>query len=388
MKYNFDEINNRRNTNSYKWDTLDSDSTIPLWVADMDFKTAPCIIEALKKRVNQGIFGYTYVPDSYYEATINWFGREHNLNIEREDIIYTSGVVPAISAVIKALTKSGDGVIVQTPVYNCFFSSIRNNECEIVENKLIYKNGTFFMDFEDLEQKCKDNKTKLLLLCNPHNPAGRVWTKDELTLLGEICFRHNVMVISDEIHCEIVFPGYKFVPFGSISSDFMAKSVTCVSPSKAFNIAGLQIANIFVRDKNKYDLIEKAINVNEVCDVNPFGVIALIEAYNNGREWLEQLIDYIYDNYKFVEQKFSESLPGFTLTKLEGTYLAWLDCGKLNKPSKEIADYLNKNFEVLVNSGEMYRDPSDRFIRINLAAPRSVLEEGIDRIIAGLKRID
>lgn len=384
MNFEFDSINERKNTNSYKWDSLEKDDIIPLWVADMDFKTAPCIIEALKKRVEHGIFGYTRVPDEYYEATIKWFSSRHGLKIKKEEIIYTSGVVPAISATIKALTKPGDNVLVQTPVYNCFFSSIRNNGCNISENHLIYENNTYQIDFEDFERKASDPKTKLFLLCNPHNPTGRVWTREELTRLGDICIKHNVIIVSDEIHCEIVFNPYKYTPFASISEAFHQNSITCCSPSKAFNIAGLQIANIFAENKDIRQAIDKAININEVCDVNPFGVIALIQAYTNGEEWLSQMIEYVYDNYLFIKEIIDKKLPGFSLATMQGTYLAWLDCGILNIPSEKIVNHLMNNHKVYVNSGELYHDPTDRFIRINLATPRKLLEEGMNRIVAGL----
>lgn len=249
MDYTFDKIISRRGTNSYKWDSAPDKETLPMWVADMDFQTAPPIINALQRRVAHGIFGYTHVPDAYFDAVINWFNRRHGWEINREWFIYTSGVVPAVSAVIKALAVPGDKVIIQTPVYNCFFSSIRNNGCEIVSNPLIYRDNTYYIDYEDLEEKAADKDTKLMLLCNPHNPAGRVWTKEELLRIGEICIRNGVTVVSDEIHCELVFPGHVYTPFASISETFLQHSVTCFSPSKAFNIAGLQIANIISADK-------------------------------------------------------------------------------------------------------------------------------------------
>ena len=292
MKYNFDEIIPRRGTNSYKWDSANDADILPMWVADMDFRTAPAVTEVLKKRVEHGIFGYVRVPDSYYHAVIHWFGRRHYWKIEREWIIYTTGVVPALSAIIKALTNPGDRVLVQTPVYNCFFSSIRNNGCEIISNPLIYEDNTYRIDFDDLEKKAADPKVKLLLLCNPHNPAGRVWSKQELIRIGEICLRNNVWVVSDEIHCELVFPGHTYTSFASLSEEFRMHSVTCTSPSKAFNLAGLQIANIISADADIRRKIDKAININEVCDVNPFGVEALIAAYNEGEEWLEELKSY------------------------------------------------------------------------------------------------
>ena len=321
MKYNFDEIVPRRNTLSYKWDSAADGEVLPMWVADMDFRTAPAIVEALQKRVSHGIFGYTRVPDAYYDAVIDWFGRRHGWKIRRERMIYTSGVVPALSAIIKALTVPGDKVVVQTPVYNCFFSSIRNNGCTLVSNPLVRVEDTWKMDFEDLEQKVSDPKVKLFLLCNPHNPAGRVWTQEELTRMGEICFRHDVMIISDEIHCELVFPEYRYIPFASISEEFAARSVTCISPSKAFNMAGLQIANIVAPDEEVRRKIDKAININEVCDVNPFGVLATIAAYNEGEEWLVQLLDYLKGNYLWMRDFCRKYLPQFPVSRLEGTYL-------------------------------------------------------------------
>lgn len=244
MKYSFDEIIPRRGSHSYKWDTATEADVLPMWVADMDFRTAPAVVEVLRRRVEHGIFGYTKVPDAYYEAVINWFVRQHDWKIDREWILYTSGVVPALSAVIKALTVPGDRVLVQTPVYNCFFSSIRNNGCEVIASHLIYTNETYSIDFEELERVASDPKVKLLLLCNPHNPAGRVWTRRELIRIGEICLRNEVLVVADEIHGELVYPGHSYIPFASISGDFRMNSVTCTSPSKAFNLAGWQIANI------------------------------------------------------------------------------------------------------------------------------------------------
>ena len=382
----FDKLVERRGTNCAKWDEC-GEGVIPMWIADMDFQTAPCIVEALRKRVEHGIFGYTHVPDSYYDSVVNWFKNRHNWqNLLKEWILYTIGVVPALSCAIKAFTQPGDKVIVQTPVYNLFFSSIRNNKCEMLENKLLYANQTYTMDFEDLERKAADPKAKLLLLCNPHNPAGRVWTKEELLRLGEICIRNNVLVVSDEIHCEFVFPGHRFVPFASISEEFQHHSITCNSPSKAFNTAGLQIANIISDNPEYRQKLDRAINDNEVCDVNPFGIIALQAAYSEeGTKWLNQLNEYLLNNYNYLNRYFEQELPQFPITKLEGTYLAWVDCSVLNRPSDEITEYLNEHFKVRLNSGISYGD--DRFIRINLACPRQRLTEGLRRIAEGLKTL-
>lgn len=383
MKYDFDEIVPRRGTNSYKWDSAKDADVLPMWVADMDFRTAPAVIEALQKRVAHGIFGYTRVPDEYYDAVTSWFARRHGWTIDREWMIYTSGVVPAVSAVIKALTEPGDNVLVQTPVYNCFFSSIRNNGCFIVQSPLLRKGDTYEMDFDDLERKAADPRTKVMLLCNPHNPVGRVWTRDELSRLGNICISNGVTVVSDEIHCELVYPGYEYTPFASLSEAFLHRSVTCLSPSKAFNIAGLQIANIVAYDKEVRQSIDRAININEVCDVNPFGVAATIAAYNEGEEWLSQLIDYLGENYRVMKEFCDKHLPEFPLAKLEGTYLVWMDCSALKKRSSYvIEDELRDNAKLWLNAGLMYGIEGETFMRWNIACPRSQMLEGLRRFKA------
>lgn len=385
MKYDFDEPVPRRGTNSYKWDTVKDEDVLPMWVADMDFRTAPAIVGALQKRVEHGIFGYTKVPPAYYEAVVNWFRRRHAWLIEKEWIVYTTGVVPAISAIVKALTVPGDRVLVQTPVYNCFFSSIRNNGCEVVANPLKYANGTYRIDYDDLERKATDPKVRLLLLCNPHNPVGRVWTRQELRRIGEICIRNRVLVVADEIHCELVFSGHVYIPFASISEDFREHSVTCISPSKAFNLAGLQIANIVAADTDVRMKIDKAININEVCDVNPFGVEALIAAYNRGEDWLEELKHYLSVNYNYLRAYFDEYFPEFPVVMLEGTYLVWVDCRGLGLSSREITDILLEKEKIRVNSGSLYGEAGEGFIRLNIACPREKLIEGLNRLKRGLK---
>lgn len=380
MKYDFDKTIDRRATNSYKWDSA-PEGVLPMWVADMDFRTAPAIIDALQKRVAHGIFGYTRVPDAYYDAVTSWFSRRHGWDIDREWIIYTSGVVPAVSAVIKAMTVPGDKVIVQTPVYNCFFSSIRNNGCEIVSNPLRRTADTYEMDFDALERCAADPRAKVMLLCNPHNPAGRVWTPDELTRLGNICLRNGVTVVADEIHCELVYQGFKYTPFASLSDAFLHRSVTCVSPSKAFNIAGLQIANIVAFDNDLRSRIDKAININEVCDVNPFGVAATIAAYNEGEEWLNQLVDYLHDNYEAMAEFCRRELPEFPITRLEGTYLVWMDCSSLGMLSDALEHALLDDARLWLNAGTMYGAEGEGYIRWNIACPRSVMLNGLNRFL-------
>lgn len=385
MKYNFDELVPRRGSNSYKWDSAGSEDVLPMWVADMDFRTAPAVVEALRKRVEHGIFGYVKVPTAYYDAIGDWFKRRHSWRVEKDWILFTTGVVPALSAIIKALTHPGDKVLVQTPVYNCFFSSIRNDECEMVANPLIYRNGAYSIDFDDLEKKAADPRVKLLLLCNPHNPAGRVWTRHELTRIGEICLRNDVFVVADEIHCELVYPGHQYIPFASISEDFLHSSVTCTSPSKAFNLAGLQVANIFAANPAVRKKIDKALNVNEVCEINPFAVEALIAAYNEGEEWLEELRQYLLGNYNYLKRFFEEQLPQFPVLALEGTYLVWVDCSVLKQSSEEIVKRLLEKEMLWVNEGSMYGEAGEGFIRINIACPRQLLIEGLNRIARVLK---
>lgn len=380
-KYNFDEIVERRGTNSYKWDLPKREDIIPMWVADMDFKTAPCIIEALKKRVEHGVFGYNFVPDSYYDAVISWFDRRHQWKIQREDILYTSGVVPAISCSLKAMTMPGDKVLIQTPVYNCFFSSIKNNGCEVLENPLRRQGDSYVIDFEDFERKCADEKTTVFLLCNPHNPSGRVWTKEELERMNDICLKHGVKVIADEIHCELTMPGYTYQPFAAVSDACRDNSVVLNSPSKAFNIAGLQIANIVCHNPELRRRINRALNINEVCDVNAFGIIALQEAYNNGGEWLDELKQYLYENYVALKEFFAEYLPKLEVCRLEGTYLAWVDLSRIKLTADEAAHDLLEHAKVLVNSGTMYGQKDGFcYLRINLACPRATLMEGLKRI--------
>lgn len=393
--FDFDRINERRGTGCVKWD-CDAQDVIPMWVADMDFQTAPCIIDTVKARVNQGIFGYTRVRDDYYNAICSWFARKHGWKVQGNWIIYTSGVVPALSAVIKAMTKPGDNVLIQTPVYNCFFSSIRNNGCNMIENRLVQtavNDGnegqlfTYAIDFEDFEEKVK--KSAVFVLCNPHNPAGRVWSKEELTKMSEICLKHNVPVISDEIHCEIVMPGQSYTPTASLSYAIQQNTVTLCSPSKAFNIAGLQIANIISSREDWRTAIDKAINVNEICDVNPFGVEALISAYTDecAEKWLEELNKYIYGNYRYLLEVFGNELAWMPVSLLEGTYLVWCDCRSLKMSSEDIEKTLVNDFKVRVNAGSMYGEAGDGFIRINLASPRSLIEDGLSRIIRCLNSL-
>lgn len=386
MEYDFDTVIPRRGTDSCKWDTPAQEDVLPMWVADMDFRTAPAVIEALQRRVAHGIFGYTKVPDAYYNAEEGWFARRHGWRIDRRWIVCTTGVVPALSAVIKALTKPGDRVIVQTPAYNCFFSSIRNNGCELSSNGLSYRGGRYTVDFEDLEAKVAAPKAKLLLLCNPHNPVGRVWTPEELRRMGEICLRHGVLVVADEIHCELTYDGHDYTPFASLSEEFLRHSVTCNSPSKAFNLAGMQIANIVAADEGVRRRIDRAVNDNEVCDVNPLGVAALTAAYNEGAEWLDALRAYLRENYRFLRRYFQEHLPQYAVLPLEGTYLAWIDCRAAGTGSERLAERLLDQGRLMVSPGTLYGPGGEGFIRLNIACPQRTLGEGLERLRKVLAR--
>jgi len=377
----FDEEVCRRGTNSVKWDECSYDDVIPLWVADMDFRVAPAIQKALEQRVAHGVFGYNIVPESYYEAVISWFSRRHQWEIGRDHILYTTAVVPAMSCVIKALTMPGEKVLILSPAYNCFFSSIRNNGCEVLESSLLRcqrnNQDSFTVDWQHFEACCADEKTTLFLLCNPHNPCGRVWTRQELQQMYDICHRHGVIVVSDEIHCELTMPGQHFVPFGTITAD----CVVLNSPSKSFNTAGLQIANIICANPTWRRRIDRAININEVCDVNPFGIVALEAAYNESEEWLDGLREYLWQNYLALCRFAAEHLPQWRVCSLEGTYLPWVDISAMGVTAQQLADRLLAEAHVWVNPGTMYGPQSgEGYLRLNIACARSLLMEALRRI--------
>lgn len=381
MKYDFDELVVRRGTGCVKWDESPDDEIIPLWVADMDFKAAPSIQDAIRKRAEHGVFGYTVVEDDYYEAVISWFQRRHDWTIRREEILYTTGVVPAMSVAIKALTMPGEKVLILSPDYNCFFSSVRNNGCEVLETALLRVGDSFEVDWEDFETKCADEKTTVFLLCNPHNPCGRVWTAKELELMDDICLRHRVKVVSDEIHCELVMPGYRFQPFAAVSEACRENSVILNSPSKSFNIAGLQAANIICSQPEWRRRLDRAININEVCDLNPFGPVALKAAYNESEDWIDELNQYLWGNYQALCEFVEANIPQWKVCKLEGTYLPWIDISAMNTTAQDLCDKLLDEAKVWLNPGTMYGPQSgEGYIRINIATQRSRLIEALNRI--------
>ena len=420
MKYNFDERIERRGTHCVKWDerpatvptaattpaaaTVPTAATIPavspaglipLWVADMDFAVAPAIQKAIRQRAEHPVFAYTLVEDDYYEAVISWFQRRHQWTIQREHILYTTGVVPGISCVIKALTLPGEKVLILSPDYNCFFSSIKNNGCEVSESVLRFNNnnagdtnqqpvaGRFEVDWQDFEERCADEKTTAFLLCNPHNPTGRVWSREELQRMSDICHQHQVRIISDEIHGELIMPGNTFCPMGIVDAD----AIILNSPSKSFNTAGLQIANIICQDAATRRRIDRAININEVCDVNPFAPEALKAAYNESEDWIDELNKYLWGNYTALCDFVAQYLPQWKVMPLEGTYLVWIDvtarleCDACCNSVATYCEELKQEAKVWLNPGTMYGSESGKgYIRLNLACPRSLLLEALNRI--------
>ncbi|MGI5847085.1 MAG: MalY/PatB family protein [Candidatus Cryptobacteroides sp.] len=418
----FDRPVSRRHTNSVKWDACLplsreeaagaasawekaggigdwKDDVLPMWVADMDFRVAQPIIDVLHRRVEHGVFGYTHVPNEYFEASIDWWQRRRGWKTERDWYLPIPGLVPAMSVVIKALTQfevrpygkvaERPKVIIQTPAYNCFFTSVRNNDCELVENRLIYDTEgdqpTWYLNFEDLERKAADPMAKILLFCNPHNPCGRVWPREDLERVDAICRRHGVVVVSDEIHCDLEMPGYRFTPMASLSSLAQDNTITLNSPTKAFNIAGLEISNIVTNVSDWRKLIDKVIKINELRGLNPFGILALQAAYREGEPWLDALKAYLFDNYRALLDFFEDELPAFPVSKLEATYLVWVDVKSLKLPSDAIERSLIVEEHVWVNSGTLYG--LDGFLRINIACPRTTLLQGLGRIAKGLKRL-
>ena len=388
MSYNFDQCPDRRGTESVKWDLYPG--TLPLWVADMDFAVAPEIREALQKRLDHGVFGYELIPDDYFEIMGRWFASRHGWEgIGRENIVPTTGVIAAYSAAIKAMTVPGDKVMVMTPCYNAFFPAIRNNKCVQLDCPLRFNGKQYIVDW-DLFEQCA-GEARVLLLCNPHNPVGRVWTREELLLMAEICRRKGVFVISDEIHCELTYPGHDYTPWATLPAEYVKNSVSCISPTKAFNIAGIQIANIFAACPDILKKMDRAINDNECCDVNVFGVTALKAAYGKGGPWLDELRNYLYHNARTVCCFLEDELPGIVVPPLEGTYLMWPDCRwalRQGEPlegfSDRLGNFLREKYGLTLSIGTIYGAAGEGFERLNIACPRTRLLDGLERFKDGL----
>ncbi|MED1794710.1 pyridoxal phosphate-dependent aminotransferase [Brevibacillus nitrificans] len=383
MRYDFDKVINRLNTASVKWDEVDrffgDKDLLPLWVADMDFQVPAPVTDALRARVEHGIFGYTERPESYYEAVIGWMERRHQWSVQKEWICHCPGVVPALSYLVQVFTQPGDKVIIQPPVYHPFTSVVADNGREVVHNPLKYEEGRYFMDFEDLRQKM-DPSVKLLILCNPHNPGGRVWTKEELTELGNICLENNVMVISDEIHGDLILKGHKHIPFAAISEEFAQNSIICTAPSKTFNMAGMQTSNIIIPNQEYREAFQKMMSTLVLRMTNTFGVVATEAAYRHGDEWLDQLLVYLQGNLDFLTEYIETHIKGIKVIQPEGTYLVWLDCRELGMDAKGLQEFMGKQAKVAVNQGHVFGPGGEQFIRLNMACPRSLIEEGLERI--------
>jgi len=383
MKYDFDTQINRLGTDSIKWNVKENE--LPMWVADMDFRTAPEIIDAIRERTEHGIFGYQSDNNKWYESYINWWDRRHSFRMNKEWLMFVTGVIPAISSAVRKLTTPGEKVIVQTPVYNVFFNCIVNNGCTIVENPLIYENGQYQMDFDDLSDKLSDPQVTMMILCNPHNPAGRIWTAQELARVGELCASNGVIVISDEIHCDITTPGISYVPFASVSDICRDNSITCIAPTKAFNIAGLKSACISVPNKTLRHKMWRAINTYEVAEPNSFAVIAAIAAFDKGEEWLDQMREYVEENRRFTTEFITANIPELSVVPGNATYLLWIDISKLGTGSREYAGFLRDKTGLFLTDGIHYGKNGDGFVRLNIACPRSTLEDGLNRLKEGTR---
>ena len=389
MKYNFNEIVNRENTASVKYDLrkqiFGNENVIPMWVADMDFRTPDFIIDAVKERAEHEVFGYSFRPKSYFESIINWVKRRHQWKIKEEWISFSPGIVPAVNMAVLAYTNPGDKIIVQPPVYFPFFSAIQNNKREQVENPLKLVNGRYQMDFDDLEKKLPD--TKMLILSNPHNPGGSVWRKDELQKLGELCIKHNVLVLADEIHSDLVFKGNKYIPLASISEEIAQNTVTFIAPSKTFNMAGLATSSVIVSNKELKEQYDQMLDTIHVGMGNIFGTAASEAAYNKGDQWLDQLLDYLTENINFLESYLNNNIPQIKMIRPEGTYLVWLDCSELDLKGKDIKDFMIEDAKIGLNDGRMFGAGGDGFMRINVACPMQVLEKALTQLKKAINEI-
>ncbi len=382
MKYNFDKPVNRKNTNSLKWNVAENE--LPMWVADMDFETAPEIKSALAERVAHGVFGYTDIPDAWYEAYIGWWQSRHHFTIEKDWMIFCTGVVPAISSMVRKLTTPAEKIVVQTPVYNIFFNSILNNGRQVLESPLKYDGTEYHVDFEDLEAKLSDPQTTMMILCNPHNPVGKIWDTDTLRRIGELCHKYHVTVISDEIHCDLTDPGHSYIPFASVSDICSQISITCVAPTKAFNIAGLQTAAVFAADPALRHKVWRGLNTDEVAEPNAFAVQAAIAAFTEGADWLDELRQYIYDNKSFTVDYIESEIPGIKVVPSDATYLLWIDIIKISSCSSEAAAFIREKTGLYLSSGSSYGNAGQQFLRMNIACPRSRLSDGLQRLKQGL----
>ncbi|WP_068504375.1 MalY/PatB family protein [Paenibacillus kribbensis] len=390
--YNFDEIIDRKRTDSIKWskkhlkENFNDENSIPMWIADMDFKTAQPIIDALIGRAEHGIYGYGHKSEEFLEAAVNWQKKRNGWDIEKEWILFTPGIIPALNFIVETFCNRGDKVIIQSPVYYPFLNIITSNGCHIANNPLIYDKGEYKINFAELERIAQDSRTKLMFLCSPHNPVGRVWTEAELKQLGEICIKNNVLIVSDEIHSDLIFQPNRHTPFGKISEEFRMNSIVCTSPSKTFNLAGLQVSNIIIPNERIRNELNHKLTAIDI-DPGSFASVAQIAAYNDGEEWLGQLLTYLAENLNYIDRFVQERMPKVKLIKPEGTYLAWLDFSELGFSDLELQQLMQKKAKVALDDGYIFGAGGELFQRINFACPRSLLQQALESIEKSLNGI-
>lgn len=383
MDFCFDRPVDRRDTGSLKWDVTAGE--LPMWVADMDFQTAPAVREAIRARAEHGVFGYSIVPEEWYQAYISWWRNRHDFTMEQDWLIFCTGVVPAISSMVRKLTTPAEKVLLMTPVYNIFFNSILNNGRQALESRLVYDGTEYRIDFEDLERKLADPQTTLMLLCNPHNPIGKIWDRETLARIGALCRKHHVVVVSDEIHCDLTAPGRNYVPFASVSEDCRENSVTCIAPTKAFNIAGLQTAAVCVPNPVLRHKVWRGLNTDEVAEPNAFAVDAAIAAFTKGGEWLDALRVYLEDNKTLVKDFVKRELPGLHVVPSEATYLLWVNLGSGETSAEDVAEFIRRKTGLYLSAGNPFGGDGGSFLRLNAACPRTVLEDGLSRLKEGIE---
>lgn len=381
--FNFDAPPDRRQSGSLKWDV--GKDELPMWVADMDFQTAPAVVEAVTARARAGVYGYTIVPERWYDVVIGWWKARHNVSFQRDWLCFCTGVVPAITSAVKRLTNAGDKVVVQTPVYDIFFHSVENTGRTVLENRLTYENGNYAVDFDDLEQKLSDPLATMLILCNPHNPVGRIWTKEEFARIGALCEKYGVTVLSDEIHCDLTDPGAEYTPYIAATPACAKNSVTCVSASKAFNLAGLQSAAVVVPDENLRHKIVRGLNSDELAEPNCFAAESAIAAFEKGAPWLDALREYLFENKRAAVAFIERELPFIAPVRSQATYLLWLDCGKITEDSDELCAFLRRKTGLYLSAGGQYRGNGGTFLRMNLACPKARLQDGLQRFSRGIQ---
>ncbi len=390
MKYDFDTVIDRRQTGSLKWDFVDElyggKDLLPMWVADMDFQSPRPVVEALVRRAQHGIYGYSRCMPSYFEATMGWIKRRHGWEIDREWILFCPGLVPAVSMLVRTFARSGDKVILQLPAYYPFMRAVENNGLHVLNSPLRLEDGKYRMDFEDLRQKAKDKRARILILCSPHNPVGRVWTPEELVRLGEICVEHGLLVIADEVHADLTFKGFKHTPFGSLSDDLLHQSITLSAPSKTFNLAGLHTSNVIIADPKKRREFQIQLLSSGISGPGSFGAVALEAAYSHGEEWLDQLLEYLEGNLRILKEFIKERIPEVNVIEPEATYLVWLDFRKLGLDKDALEELMQKRAKVALDEGYIFGGTEGAgFERINIACPRTILQEGLERMEGAIR---